>query len=80
MSEYSHGRAYLDPLGLVLLADGSYAREIELALSDDRDRAAPTLADPILRLDAARARALALELLALAEQAEDPRPARRLAR
>jgi|tagenome__1003787_1003787.scaffolds.fasta_scaffold20945482_3 hypothetical protein len=80
MSEYRHTRACLDPLGLVLRADGSYGQEIELALTDDPDRAAPKLADPVLRLDAARARALAHELLALAEHADDPRPTRRRAR
>jgi hypothetical protein len=80
MSEYSHTRAYLDPLGLVLLSDGSYGQEIELVLSEAPDRETPNLADPVVRLDGARARALAHELLALAEQAEHIRPRRRLVR
>jgi len=76
MSEYSHTRVYLDPLGLVLLPDGSCRREIELVLTDDPDREPPSLADPVLRLDADLARQLASELLELAELAEHPRRSR----
>ncbi|MGO9750351.1 MAG: hypothetical protein ACLP22_02330 [Solirubrobacteraceae bacterium] len=68
MSEYTHVRAYLDPLGLVCTEHG-YEWEIELVLSDDPDRDPPSLADPACRLDAQRARALALELLQLAQRA-----------
>jgi hypothetical protein len=76
MSDYSHSRAYLDGLGLMLSTDGSYRQEIELVLTDDPDREAPSLTDPVLRLDAAGARALAHQLLALAEHAEHPRLSR----
>ncbi len=68
MSEYTHVRAYLDPLGLVRTEHG-YEQEIELVLSDDPDRDPPSLADPVARLDAQRARALAHELLELAQHA-----------
>ena len=73
MSEYSHVRAYLDPLGLVRTEHGS-EREIELVLSDDPDRDPPSLADPrVWRLDAQRAaRGLAHELLELARDARQP--------
>jgi len=71
MSEYTHVRAYLDPLGLVRTEHG-YEREIELVLSDDPDRDPPSLADPVCRLDAQRARALARELLELAHDAWNP--------
>jgi len=70
MSEYGHFRAYLDPLGRVFLPDGSYRQEIELVLTDDPDRDPPSLADPVLRLDADQARQLAQQLLALAWHAE----------
>jgi len=70
MSEYGHFRVYLDPLGRVLLPDGRYRQEIELALSDDPDREAPSLADPVLRLDADLARQLAQQLLSLAWHAQ----------
>ena len=68
MSEYSHVRTYLDPLGLVRSEHGS-EWEIELVLSDDPDRDPPSLADPVCRLDAQRARHLAHELLQLARDA-----------
>ncbi len=71
MSEYSHVRAYPDPLGLVRTEHGS-EREIELVLSDDPDRDPPSLADPVCRLDAQRARGLAHELLELARDARQP--------
>jgi len=70
MSEYGHFRVYLDPLGGVLLPDGSYRQEIELVLSDDPDRDPPSLADPVLRLDADLARQLAQQLLTLAWHAQ----------
>jgi hypothetical protein len=57
VSEYSPVRAYLDPLGLVRTEHGS-AWEIELVLSDDPNRQPPSLADPVCRLDAQRARGL----------------------
>jgi hypothetical protein len=68
MSEFGHARAYLDPLGLVRGAYG-YQQEIELVLSDDPDRDPPSLADPVCRLDADRARQLAHTLLSLAQDA-----------
>jgi hypothetical protein len=71
MSEYTHVRLYLDPLGLVRTEHGS-EWEIELVLSDDPDRDPPSLADPVCRLDAQRARALAQELLELARDASRP--------
>jgi hypothetical protein len=71
MSEYTHVRAYLDPLGLVRTEHGS-EREIELVLSDDPDRDPPSLADPVCRLDAQRAHRLAHELLELAGNARHP--------
>ena len=71
MSEYTHAHAYLD--GLVLLpTEHGYQWEIELVLSDDPDRDPPSLADPVCRLDAQRARALARELLELAHDAWNP--------
>jgi hypothetical protein len=70
MSEYGHFRVYLDPLGRVLLPDGSYRHQIELVLSDDPDRDPPSLADPVLRLDAQAARQLAQQLLTLAWHAQ----------
>jgi hypothetical protein len=73
MSEYSHSRVDLDPLGLIVLPDGSYRQEIELVLTDDPDRDPPSLTDPVLRLDADHARRLATALLQLAEHADDPR-------
>jgi hypothetical protein len=73
MSEYSHSRVDLDPLGLIGLPDGSYRQEIELVLTNDPDRDPPRLTDPVLRLDADHARRLATELLELAEHADDPR-------
>jgi hypothetical protein len=78
MSEYTHPRAYLDPLGLILMPDGSYRQEIELVLTDDPDpdRDPPALADPVLRLDGDRARQLANELLELAEHADHPQLSR----
>lgn len=76
MSEYSHSRVHPDPLGLMLMPDGSYRQEIELVLTNDPDRDPPSLADPVLRLDAARARRLACELLRLAEHAEHPQLSR----
>ena len=76
MSEYSHSRVHLDPLGLMLMPDGSYRQEIELVLTDDPDRDPPSLADPVLRLNAARARQLACELVLLAEHAEHPQLSR----
>ena len=76
MSEYTHTRAYLESLGLLLLPDGSYRQEIELALTNDPDRDAPSLTDPVLQLDADQARQLASELLTLAEHAEHPEHAR----
>ena len=75
MSEYSHVRAYLDPLGLVRTEHGS-EWEIELVLSDDPDRDPPSLADPVCRLDAQHARGLAHELLQLARDARHAHPAR----
>jgi hypothetical protein len=72
MSEYSHVRAYLDPLGLVRTEHGS-EWEIELVLSDDPDRDPPSLADPVCRLVAHRAHRLAGELLQLAQHAGYPR-------
>lgn len=71
MSEYTHVRAYLDPLGLVRHRHG-YEWEIELVLSDDPDRDPPSLADPVCRLDAHGARQLAHQLLELAQTAEHP--------
>ncbi len=68
MSEYTHVRAYLDGLGLVRTEHG-YEWEIELVLSNDPDRDPPSLTDPVCCLDAHRARALAHELLELAQQA-----------
>jgi hypothetical protein len=79
MSEYTHVRAYLDPLGLVGTEHG-YEREIELVLSDDPDRQALSLADPVCRLDARRARALARELLELARDASRPHSPAKVAR
>jgi hypothetical protein len=73
MSEYGHVRAYLDPLGLVRLPDGSYRREIELTLSNDPDRDPPSLADPVCSLDVDRARQLAQQLLVLAWHAKHRR-------
>lgn len=70
MSEYGHARADLDPLGLVRLPDGSDRGEIELTLSNDPDREAPSLADPVCSLDVDRARQLAQRLLVLAWQSE----------
>jgi hypothetical protein len=70
MSEYGHFRAYLDPLGRVLLPDGRCRQEIELVLTDDPDRDPPGLPDPVLRLDAELARRLAQQLLALAWHAD----------
>jgi hypothetical protein len=72
MSEYSHSRVYLDPLGLILTPDGSYRQEIELVLTNDPDRDLPSLTDPVLRLDANRARQLAHQLLAIAQHAWHP--------
>jgi hypothetical protein len=71
MSEYTHVRAYLDPLGLVRTEHG-YEWEIELVLSDDPDRDPASLADPVCRLDAERARQFAHELLELARDAWNP--------
>ncbi len=68
MSEYTHVRAHLDGLGLIRTEDGS-EWEIELVLSDDPDRDPPSLTDPVCYLNAHRARALAHDLLELAEQA-----------
>ena len=76
MTEYAHGRVYLDPLGLIALPDGSCRQEIELVLSETPDRDPPSLADPVLRLDSDHARQLAAELLKLAEHAEHPRLSR----
>jgi len=70
MSEYGHFRVYLDPLGRIYLPDGSYRHEIELVLTGDPDRDPPSLADPVLRLDADLARQLAQQLLALAWHAQ----------
>jgi hypothetical protein len=71
MSEYAHIRAHLDPLGLVVTPDGTAWQEIELVLTDDPDRDPPNLLDPVLRLDADRARRLASRLLTLAEHSEN---------
>ena len=79
MSEYTHVHAYLDPLGLVRTKHG-YEREIELVLSDDPDRDPPSLADPVCRLDAQRARALAHELLELARDTWRPHSPEKVAR
>ena len=70
MSEYAHIRAELDPLGLVRLTDGRWRQDIELTLSNDTQS---SLADPVCQLDSTRARALAMRLLVLADQAQ-PRP------
>ena len=79
MSEYTHARASLDPLGLVRTEHG-YEREIELVLSADPARAPASLAAPVCRLDAQRARALAHELLDLARDASRPHSAGKVAR
>lgn len=57
MSEYSHSRVYLDPLGMIVMSDGSRRQEIELVLTDDPDRDPPSLTDPVLRLNADHAAA-----------------------
>jgi hypothetical protein len=79
MSEYTHAHAYLDGLGLLRTEHG-YQWEIELVLSDDPDRDPPSLADPVCRLDAESARALARELLALARNASHPHSPGRVGR
>ena len=77
MSEYSHVRAALDPLGTVYLDDRSRRLEIALALSDDPDCDPPTsLLDPVCALDSTRARELAHTLLELADHAERQRKIR----
>ncbi len=76
MSEYSHSRVYLDPLGMIVMSDGSRRQEIELVLTDDPDRDPPSLTDPVLRLNADHARQLGCELLQLAEHTERTHRAR----
>jgi hypothetical protein len=73
MSEYSHSRVGLDPLGLIAMPDGTVVQEIELVLTNDPDRDPPSLLDPVLRLDSDHARDLTGRLLELAEHGDDPR-------
>ena len=70
MSEYGHVRAYLDPLGIEQLADGSLRRRIEIVFCDDPDRDPLEVFEPVCPIDAITAREPAFELLMLAELAE----------
>ena len=73
MSESARVRAYLDPLGIEQLPDGSWRRGIEMVFCDDPDRDPLGVFEPVCPIDAPRARELAFELLMLAELAERPR-------
>jgi hypothetical protein len=76
MSEYRHVIAELDPLGVVRWPDGSWDQEIEITLTNDPDRDPRSLSDPVCSIHPERARELARGLLALAANAQTPRPQR----
>jgi len=76
MSEYRHVIVCLDPLGVVRWPDGSWDQGIEITLTNDPDRDPPSLSDLVCSVDGDRARELARGLLALAANAQTPRPQR----
>ncbi len=75
---YQRVDAYLDPLGLVKLPDGTIAHELELAFTDAIPSDPHRVIGPAwCQINAARAREFAFELLVLADQAEHARTSTR---